>query len=378
MYTILALVLLLVPGCATLSVQVDVLSPEHVDTAQEQAELRRQYSQVMLGGDDGLVASVDATREQFNQFFVNLAASYRRDASTFPTGGAERVGLDMLARDLTDALDPTTDIGRAYDQQFRAFQEQMHAANARVRAEAAGRPPRMNEPITGALAETLRQRLARQRAFEAFIIAETRPIVEQARATSREAGISADVDRAAILRSITGGQTLENSAFAYAVAAAPESAWANRYNRAFGTGVFGNVDLAIKLQNLGDFTVKGMNFDPRKVAEVAAKVGTQSVLLAAQIAGVPVSLPAGTVPAGSSGGALADSSRDLAALEAKEAVRDVQRRDRDRALVDIAAAISAERQALQSSVQATRERARDAISESFAANKARLDLSGLQ
>ena len=52
----------------------------------------------------------------------------------------------------------------------------------------------------------------------------------------------------------------------------------------------GNVNIAIRMSPSGNFTLKGMTLDPSAVAQVAAKVGTQSIMLAAQMAGVPVNI----------------------------------------------------------------------------------------
>ena len=119
------------------------------------------------------------------------------------------------------------------------------------------------------------------------------------------------------LKSITGGFTLTKSAHAYAIASAPEGRWAPQYNRTFGRGTFGNLNFAVKMVDLADFTIKGVTFDPSKVAQIASKVTTQSLLLAAQIAGAPVSgLSLGPTDPGS---ALATQSAALTpVLEANE------------------------------------------------------------
>lgn len=89
------------------------------------------------------------------------------------------------------------------------------------------------------------------------------------------------------LKSIIPGQSLSNSDYAYAVMSADDHQWQEKFNHAKGNGRFGNSDIAIKLDSSGNFTVKGMQFDPSTVATIAAKVGTQSLLIATQLAGVP-------------------------------------------------------------------------------------------
>ncbi|MEJ0038633.1 MAG: hypothetical protein WDO68_21585 [Gammaproteobacteria bacterium] len=114
------------------------------------------------------------------------------------------------------------------------------------------------------------------------------------------------------INSPIGDGALGDSQFAYAVASVPEKEWRQDFNKAFARGRSGNVDIAIVLNEAADFSVKGMRFDATKVAQVASKVTTQSLLLAAGIAGVPVGKAGGSAaaaPAGASGGSTPISRR---------------------------------------------------------------------
>jgi hypothetical protein len=83
------------------------------------------------------------------------------------------------------------------------------------------------------------------------------------------------------------------------------------------------------LESLADFTIKGVTFDPSKVAQVASKVTTQALLMSAQIAGVPVKLQSSASVAKPTSGKNAAS-----ATEDQESTQTYKR-----ALVDIADAI---------------------------------------
>jgi hypothetical protein len=92
----------------------------------------------------------------------------------------------------------------------------------------------------------------------------------------------------------------------------------------------------------GNFTIKGISFNPADVAAAAAKVTSQTVLLAAQVAGVPVKL-SGSPPQGAAGGALAQNSKGLTAVLAENERVDQRVAGQREALRRIAAAVVNER-----------------------------------
>jgi hypothetical protein len=132
---------------------------------------------------------------------------------------------------------------------------------------------------------------------------------------------------AASRRSIIQDGSLAATEFAYVVANAPETLWKTDFNRAYASGTLGNVDIVIRMNSTADFSVKGLLFDASKVAMVASKVITQSVLLGAQMSGVPV--PTASTGTASGGDALSRSSADLASadvvLAKRQALLDAQK-----------------------------------------------------
>ena len=80
---------------------------------------------------------------------------------------------------------------------------------------------------------------------------------------------------------------IQQSPYVYYVASADEKKWAPKFDQTAGRGTFGNTDIAIKALAPGNFTIKGISFNPADVAATASKVTSQTVLLAAQVAGVP-------------------------------------------------------------------------------------------
>lgn len=148
----------------------------------------------------------------------------------------------------------------------------------------------------------------------------------------------------------------QHSPFAYYVVKAPDKDWARDYDKSYGKGIFGNTDIAIKAIGPGNFTIKGVSFNPADVAVTAAKVTSQTVLLAAQIAGVPVKL-SGTPNTDKPGAALAQSSQALGqslALNERVDIRMIAHRD---ALRRVAAALVRERKVIASGSDAERRSA---------------------
>jgi len=179
-------------------------------------------------------------------------------------------------------------------------------------------------------------------------------------------------------KSLIGGQGLVQSPYAYAPAAAPEEKWSPRFNETFGGGYLGNLNVAIKMVDLGDFTLKGVTFDPSDVVRAISKVTVQTLVLAAQIYGVPIKAPAGAAPQAPAGGALAASSTRLATVQEASAAREAKRQDYRAALTTIALAIIREQPKLASTDNAQRQAAIDAIKATYEAHKTRLDLRSLQ
>lgn len=133
---------------------------------------------------------------------------------------------------------------------------------------------------------------------------------------------------------------IEHSPVLYDVVNAPEKDWAKYFDRSYGSGYFGNVDIAIKaLDEPGNFTVKGLSFNPADVATMASKVTTQTVVLAAQIAGVPVNIN-GT-PSGN-GVELANASKRISTAVSSSEQLKVSLNNQKLALINLAQAILAE------------------------------------
>lgn len=153
---------------------------------------------------------------------------------------------------------------------------------------------------------------------------------------------------------------------------AEDAFWAEKYNYTKARGSWGHTDIAIRMNRLSDYTIKGMAFDPSDVAQMAARVGSQAVILAAQISGVPVT----SAQTSGDGSALSRASSELSQLEEAQAARDSKQIDQQSALLDLASVIVRERGAIASADEQKRKDAVKAIKQSFDAHLSRVTGTG--
>jgi len=90
------------------------------------------------------------------------------------------------------------------------------------------------------------------------------------------------------VRSLTGGLDLFDDPLASYVISAPDKYWQGIYNKAQASGTIGNTDIAIKMETVGTFTIKGLRLDASKVTEASFEILKQSVRMVAAAYGVPV------------------------------------------------------------------------------------------
>jgi hypothetical protein len=104
-----------------------------------------------------------------------------------------------------------------------------------------------------------------------------------------------------------------NDPYASIVINAPSNYWEGVYNRTFGVGTLGDTDIAVRMESVGDFTIKGVRDDASKITSASFQGVQQAVKLAAAIYGVPLPTPSssgtgasastGATGAGAAGGA---------------------------------------------------------------------------
>lgn len=415
-------VLGLLGGCAQLRVSVDVLDADHVKDQTAEQALRNDYRSIVEAPPGKFASKIDHDFKAFQLDLIRLANSYDQLSERFPQPAqsglreyAEGVRITANGRTLaTRVLDRSNQM-EELAQEIRisataiqwtgrgpvptSVREQLANFSAKGKALSVEQQIDIREHQRARLkiseeAAKINARTAAARAASpvvgasslgpspAAVGAEARAIdatpQAQAAVTQEDAALAA-----AKRRSIIGGSEITHTEFAHIVARAPASYWSTDFNRAFGSGTLGNVDVVIRMNSTADFSVKGMRFDATTVAQVASKVMTQALLIGAQMSGVPVaSASAGTQTGGDS---LSKSSSDLAALQAsltsREAYSDAQR-SAMRALARSILGASPQMEAQGFSTATKTEPARAAMHQSIdaavGALKPLLSLQGLQ
>ena len=97
-----------------------------------------------------------------------------------------------------------------------------------------------------------------------------------------------------VVNGFIGQQGLLSDPLAASVVYAPESYWRRPeapegFNETYASGAFGNTDIAIKMESVGNFTIKGVRLDASKITQASFAVGRQAVKTVAAVYGMPLS-----------------------------------------------------------------------------------------
>ncbi len=364
----------LLTGCAQLSVEVDVLDPVVAEIILEDGALKRLYYKIVSESDADVDESISALRAQHAAANEALASFYDNMASGEIDPRKKQL-LQVSAADLRAALDSGTPLDRLYQELAR----EIKSANEAILVIAKRRAPQESQPLEPDLRRALShrrdvERLAKAPILSNLLDAEKDAQVDSQLPSSKRFMVAVAIAKDA-LTSVTGGGVLTNSEYAYPVASADEKYWATKFNHALGKATFGDADIVIKMGQQGDFTVKGMQFDPSTVAAVASKVTTQSLLLAAQIAGVPVSSKSLSDSSKSTG--FAGTGDNLISIDQKLAEREARVVAWKAAVRDLAQSILTEEIDLTKGTSEDRAAAGKALRAIYDAHKTTLKLENL-
>lgn len=409
--TVLVLTLAaLLSGCGQLAVRVDVLDPEHVRQESSEEGLRKLYREIVNAQNGELAARVDHNFASYQREVIKLANSYDEVAKKLQDGRGD--ALKEVANGLRIGVttgDVLTDVSR-HGSTMEALAHAIRELGVKLKWPGRGAvPAELRERLANFEAEDKRLQLVQQRELRVLlndgrrvsamvrnpqpVAAGAAPAAEAAAAAAASGAaaapeIKAAAEQAALVASVSQRSIIQDGGlaateYAYLVASAPEHLWASNFNRAFASGNFGNVDVVIRLNSTADFSVKGMLFDATKVAQVASKVLTQSILIGAQMAGVPTTATSTGTQTG--GDALSKSSADLATAEAAIAKRQALAESQRGAIRSIARTILGSALPLESSAMAGkgkddpgRSPVHKAIDDSLVALKPLLSMQDLQ
>jgi hypothetical protein len=408
---IVSMLAALLSGCGQLAVRVDVLDPEHVRQESTEEGWRKLYGEIVRSQNGEFAARVDRNFASYQREVIKLAKSYDEVAKKLQDsrGNALKEVADGLRQGVTTGV-VLNDVSR-HGSTMEELAQGIRELGVKLKWSGVGVvPAEMRDRLANFKAEDKKLQLLQFRELRALlndgrkvsalvsnpqpVAAGSPPAVVAAAAAAANSGeaaapeVKAAADQAAVVasiaqRSIIQDGSLAATEYAYLVAQAPERLWANNFNRAFASGNFGNVDVVIRLNSTADFSVKGLLFDATKVAQVASKVLTQSILIGAQMAGVPTATA--TTGTQTGGDALSKSSADLATADAaiakRQALAESQRgAARAMARTILGSALSLESTAMAGKGKDDPERSpvHKAINDSLAALKPLLSMQDLQ
>ena len=371
----ISLLVLLLSACGSLRVKVDVINPDYLEQQAQQPILHSGLNVVLSQPEDFVSETLAHQSRDHEKYYRGLAEQYRQEASKL--NDSKKINtLNGLATSLESAAPDAKAIYANYAKKIIAINKRIQEAVVQLPEKARALTIDRTQPIRGGLAFLLRERKSELRSLSDFIYSETGStgnlvgnLTGERLSVAKSIVMQFKANSNLNYRDLTGGLDLTDDPVAHAVAAAPPEFWAPRFNEAVAKGYLGNVDIAIKMNKPGDFTIKGLLFDPSTVASVASKTVTQALLIAAQISGVPVSSPS---PSGD-GTALATSSTNLAQAQAAVAERKAAQNSSRAALIEIADAIVREKDNVAD--DAKRQAALEAIRTTFDKHQSRINPS---
>jgi len=321
-------------ACGSMNVTVAVINPKITAVAQDEFLLRDELPGVRSMTEELTLGAYQSASNKTTAVYTQLAADYERASHNADSIRAPR--LLNLANDIRKFTIPR--IAKKYNEEATS----MAGLEARIRAADAA------TGNTEYVASLLRQRILRKREFIIWSSVGLDTITQQA--INDHIGVTGDVLLPPLVQEsisadngLIGNANITSLREAFAVTSAKDDSWSPTYDKAIGMGRFGRVDVAIKMESRGVFTIKGITFDPSEVVRIAAKVTTQALVVGAQLAGAPITKRSGAT---GDAAALTTSSSDLNDLEAQQATDAAKNADRRGALLELAATILSQEPAL--------------------------------
>lgn len=415
--------LLVLSACGSLRLEVQVLDPKIVKNLAQDDRIRKELPILIAETETEIDGRFNNTFNAHYLAYTKTAAEYRKQAAALPAKDEQRDLLEGAAASLDDFSDPMRQMYEAKKSALKANSRELRTAwdSYKKAPDEAAEVMEKRKALTKEERETTRSDYAtfsdstvKGAARNKLILAlDERQHIESSFARTVQLdlhGLEEDAEKLLSQIKVPGGKALVASTaatetqaaetvttvkqlfshgglplspYAYYVASAPVEAWAKDYDRSKAHGFFGNTDIAIKALGEGTYTLKGVSFNPADVASAASKVGTQMVMLAAQIGGVPVKLssnsatpPAtGTQATTPDGTALATSSSRVATVLEEQSAAGEKIAAQREALLRIASAILREKRTIEKGSGAPLKAALDAIKASYESHAPRLTIS---
>ncbi|MBI2399204.1 MAG: hypothetical protein HYV17_15575 [Xanthomonadales bacterium] len=316
-------------GCsARLSIKTDVANPSAIGAVRVAATAHSVCRAVLTGEDE---AVMQEARSALTHASATCAAKLRELAKSAATPQAKN-----LLRDSAAAVE---DIKSEFEPGLEAVSSRREAARSTLgqTSEAPCLASERNALVFLQYDEQRKDALAELGDWAEYLASECGEL----EGVSEEVEVATEKTKAA--DSIIGSGSLTRSDYAFAVATLDDKNW-KRFNVATADAHGGNLDVAIKMNEPGDFTIKGMRFDASKSAELVGKSLTQVLLLAAGHVGL--------APTSTNGGSIAMAPQNaFASAQATEIKREAMVTAYRTSAVEIALLVAAEAHNMSSSPQ---------------------------
>ncbi|HEY7648670.1 MAG TPA: hypothetical protein VID04_06655 [Methylomirabilota bacterium] len=289
-------------GCARLAIRVDVLdsgywaSPKYVEslTTARIADTEQAIR------DGRFIGQREAMKEDLRKVLLDQSEANPKNARPQDVKVPLKF-VDPLMSGFGGTIDDGFGRARGYFQD--AFAKVQAATEQKTQAD---REARMREAkdlfakgsetlalLTANLTVGLRDALKASKPGQELTAAENeavRTFSEQARAGTQ---------------GLIGAAGLLDDPRAASVVYAPDEQWKGRFNQTVCRGSGGNTDCAVKMEGLGDFTLKGVRLDATRITQATFTVARQTIQTVAAVYGIPLPAPS---PAAATGGQGADAS----------------------------------------------------------------------
>jgi hypothetical protein len=346
-------------ACSSLEVKVSIADPSVARNVLDQLNMRNDLPRVRAESSVEIDRVLTELTRKHRQIWQKFQEGYRAQAKAATTD-EERDFFTALAASFDDDVF-NEDVARVYQSRKGVLSAIAEAVREHC-PTSGGCPPAAIDRVTALLRERREHLSSLERLREDDLQRGLRNMHNPSvRAEVIALSVAADEDT----RSLIGRSGLQTSPEAYAVITS--KAWTEKFDFSRALGRLGDLNVAIKMERRGNFTIKGVSFDPSEVARAISKMGTQLVLAIAQTSGVPVRTAAGTTPAAG----LPTSSEALGAAIATVETAAADQDNRREALLAIAIAIAREKANIDDT-EAKRKAAIKAIDATFKAHKTRI------
>lgn len=296
--------LLVLPACTSLGVKVEIFNPVGLnpDDALKSSVKREAAHHAYLLNTNFYSKTATDLKSQVSGFLSYLASTKCPDQSTVIASGdlpsMLNEATNVVEKSLSEVVNARNE-GLAFIRQAEMIKKGEEGGEQKVK-EAAGKFSLAIKTLSD-LRNEIQQ--SYDGSVKGLVACLNNPIPHKFDTLSKLMTFQRETETLVEQRvaSLTGAGHLFDDPLAPTIISAPDEFWEGVYNETKAFGTMGNTDIAIKMETVGSFTIKGLRVDTSKVTQATFDVLKQSVRMVAAAYGVP--LPASEKKAPQEGGA---------------------------------------------------------------------------